>query len=446
MPTNNKVVWSEGMFLQPQHLQQQERYLESLVMQRPNYFGFHSYGFTRLEYNNHLLNLGKLAITRCRGIFPDGTAFNIPFDDAAPVPIDIPVGLTDSIAYLAIPAFRDGSNEISFVSDNKPFSRYFIEEHEVEDNHTNSTSITTLQIARLSMKLMLDHEDRGGYSCLPLLKIKESLADRIIKLDEKFLPPCLDIAAAPTLANLVPEILGLIHHRAETLIHSINEPGYGGASEIADFMLLQLLNRFEPLFEFFNSKKSLHPELLYIYLAQLMGELSTFTNKTRRATRTLPYDHDNLKNCFELVIRELRLSLSTVLQHSAVSLNLEQREHGIWVSPIIEREQLNDSTFILAVSANMSPETLNNQFIDQTKVASVETINSLISRALPGIDLQALPTVPRQIPFHSGYIYYMLNKKHPYWSELIHSGGIAIHIGNNFPELSLQLWAIKENN
>ena len=31
MTQNNKVVWSEGLFLRPQHLQQQERYLERYV-------------------------------------------------------------------------------------------------------------------------------------------------------------------------------------------------------------------------------------------------------------------------------------------------------------------------------------------------------------------------------------------------------------------------------
>ena len=34
MSGEHKVVWSEGMFLRPQHFQQQERYLEALVRRR----------------------------------------------------------------------------------------------------------------------------------------------------------------------------------------------------------------------------------------------------------------------------------------------------------------------------------------------------------------------------------------------------------------------------
>lgn len=446
MPINSKVVWSEGLFLQPQHFQQQERYFESLITQRPNYFGFTGYGITELEIDDHLLSLGKLSIICCRGIFPDGTSFNIPAEDQAPTPIDIPTNLTNAIIYLALPIRKHGRVEVTKQYDDQSASRYFMEDFVATDNTTGTNVSTTIQVGRLSIRLMTDIDKRGGYTCLPILKIKEFLADKIVKLDDQFIPPCLDIKAVKYLHNFITELLRLIHHRADSLVQHMADTGYGGTSEIVDFMLLQLLNRFEPLFEFFTSKKSLHPELFYIYLIQLMGELSTFTNKTRRVTRTSPYDHDDLQTCFNLVIKELRQGLSTVLQHSAISLTLEPRKYGIWVSPITDRELLSDAMFVLAVNANLAPEELHTQFNAQTKIASVETINSLISRALPGIDLQPLVVVPRQIPFNSGFIYYSLNKHHPYWADLNNSGGIAIHIGNEFPGLALQLWAIREDN
>jgi type VI secretion system protein ImpJ len=31
MSDKNRVVWSEGLFLRPQHFQQQERYLEAFI-------------------------------------------------------------------------------------------------------------------------------------------------------------------------------------------------------------------------------------------------------------------------------------------------------------------------------------------------------------------------------------------------------------------------------
>ena len=49
MTDNNKVVWSEGLFLRPQHLQQQERYLERFVELRAGSLRPYTWGFSELE-------------------------------------------------------------------------------------------------------------------------------------------------------------------------------------------------------------------------------------------------------------------------------------------------------------------------------------------------------------------------------------------------------------
>ncbi|MBT8438593.1 MAG: type VI secretion system baseplate subunit TssK, partial [Gammaproteobacteria bacterium] len=49
MSWNNKVIWSEGMFLRPQHFQQQTRYLENYVEGRAALLTNHPWGFNRLQ-------------------------------------------------------------------------------------------------------------------------------------------------------------------------------------------------------------------------------------------------------------------------------------------------------------------------------------------------------------------------------------------------------------
>src|SRR5215467_7349388 len=75
MSENNRVVWSEGLFLRPQHFQQQERYLEAYVEGRAAALRQHSWGLTELEIERDLLAIGKLGLRRARGVFPDGTPF-----------------------------------------------------------------------------------------------------------------------------------------------------------------------------------------------------------------------------------------------------------------------------------------------------------------------------------------------------------------------------------
>jgi len=48
MSWNSKVIWSEGMFLQPQHLQQHDRYLQRQLETRAAGLHPYSWGFTAL--------------------------------------------------------------------------------------------------------------------------------------------------------------------------------------------------------------------------------------------------------------------------------------------------------------------------------------------------------------------------------------------------------------
>jgi len=54
-----------------------------------------------------------------------------------------------------------------------------------------------------------------------------------------------------------------------------------------------------------------------------------------------------------------------------------------------------------------------------------------------------LPVAPRQIPFHAGCHYFELERGGDLWKQLERSGGMALHIGGEFPGLELELWAIR---
>src|SRR6266446_4475400 len=55
MSVYSKIVWSEGLFLRPQHLQQQDRYFERYVETRCQALRSSSWGLTELEFERDLL-------------------------------------------------------------------------------------------------------------------------------------------------------------------------------------------------------------------------------------------------------------------------------------------------------------------------------------------------------------------------------------------------------
>src|SRR4051812_11346366 len=90
MTWHNKVVWTEGMFLQPQHFQQHDRFTEYQLRQRLASTSGHAWGFTAVSVDEAALALGKLSVNSAQGVLPDGVAFSIPGNDAAPAALDIP--------------------------------------------------------------------------------------------------------------------------------------------------------------------------------------------------------------------------------------------------------------------------------------------------------------------------------------------------------------------
>ena len=62
MGWENRIIWGEGLFLQPQHLQQQERYFDRLVRSSTAPLRPFAWGLTQLELDKDLLTLGKFAL------------------------------------------------------------------------------------------------------------------------------------------------------------------------------------------------------------------------------------------------------------------------------------------------------------------------------------------------------------------------------------------------
>ena len=140
---------------------------------------------------------------------------------------------------------------------------------------------------------------------------------------------------------------------------------------------------------------------------------------------------------------ELRRSLSMVLEQNAVPLPLEERKYGIRVSQIADRTLLEASSFVLAVRTRMPTEELRRRFPAQVKIGPVEQIRQLVNVQLPGIPVRPLAVAPRQLPYHTGFVYFELDRASEFWAGLRTSGGFAIHVSGEFPGLEMEFWAVR---
>jgi len=441
MTNNNRVVWKEGTFLRPQHFQQHDRYVESLVEARAGRLRPYAWGLWELGYDHNFLAQGKLRVTVCRGIFEDGTPFSIPTDDDEPQILDIAPGTKETLVYLTLPARRDGTAVFTTSDDPQLPVRYLTSEVEVADNNAEARGSARVLTARRRLHLRLAGEDLGAFTALPLLRIAEVRSDKTVVLNEAFIPPCLDCAGVPRLHGFIKEIHGLLQHRAEALAGRL--VGGGGTGEIADLLLLQAVNQVEPLFGHLAELPGLHPEDFFRVALQTSGVLATMASKVRRPVGVPVYQHHDLQTCFDALMAALRGYLAMVIERNVIAIPLKEVGHGVRVGVPPDRDLLDTAVFILAAKADMNGDTLRQTFPATVKIGPVERIAQLVNLALKGVPIRALAVAPRQLPYHQGFAYFELDKSSEIWGTLKKSGGIGFFAGSGFPALELELWAIR---
>ncbi|WP_250475489.1 type VI secretion system baseplate subunit TssK [Caballeronia sp. GAFFF1] len=449
MSANNKVIWSEGMLLQPQHLQQHDRYVRAQLDARCAALRPYAYGFSELAVDGEQLKLGRIVLTSCAGVLPDGTPFRLPADDDLPLPLAVPEDARDLTVVLALPVARQGVPEATFGGETaagpgrEGFARHRIAETEVLDSNEGATGAALVQVGKLQLRLAFEQDVAHAHSALGVARIVERRADNSIVLDAAYIPPCLDYRVSRRLCAFVDELVGLMHQRADALAARLAQPAATGAAEIADFLLLQVLNRAEPLFAALASTTGLHPHDLHHHALQLAGELATFTAPGKRPAPFPVYRHEWLDAVFTPLADALRAALSAVMDPHAVPIELEERKYGLRVAIVPDRDLFRSANFVLAVKADLAPAALLNGFAQQAKLGPVERIRDLVNLQLPGIGLRALPVAPRQLPFHAGFTYFELDRGSDLWKQFAGSAGVALHVAGDFPGLELEFWAIR---
>ncbi len=444
MGWRNRVVWTEGMFLEPHHFQQELRFIERLVDARMAGANAHAWGFVQFEIDEGLLALGKLGLARAVGVLPEGTPFAMPQCDPLPPALDLAIDMKAETICLALPLQREGSDEFSQGND-KPearMSRYVALQEDVRDAGNASDEPTTIQTGRLQARLIRAKDALDAYATLAVALVVERRADGMVVLDRHHIPAQMRLDASKQLSSSAVLLQGLLRQRAEALAARMGQLGHG-VSELASFLMLQTINRNEPIFAQHAASPVAHPRELHRDCLRLAGDLATLLTDRRQPPNFPTYRHDDLRGTFTPVFDEVRAMLSATIDSNALQIDLVDRKHGVRTAVITDLALVRSASFVLAVNARVPAEQLRQHFPAQTKIGPVDRIKDLVNLQLPGITLRPLPVAPRQLPFHAGYYYFELDRNSELWGQLEHNGSVAMHIAGEFPGLELEFWAIR---
>ena len=443
------VIWTKGTLLNPQHLQVQDRFLESNFEFQIDVLAFRPWGFSRLRIDQEALSNGVVAIGEAAGIFPDGLLFDVPASDAGPASRALSDAFDpdqESIeVFLAVPNYRELGINVS-ASGRDADARFRAEYAMVRDENTG-LSEKPVQVARKNLRILFEGEVQEGNSVLRVARVKRTPAG-LYQLDPRHVPPLLDMAASDYLTAIARRLVEILSARSSTLAGTRRQKNQTladfTASDIASFWLLYTINSHFPVFRHLFETSGGHPEALFSAMLALAGCLTTFSLTIH--PRDLPqYDHNDLGGCFANLDEKLRLLLETVVPTNFVALPLKLTQPSIYAAALAEDKYLVNTRLYLAITAEMNQAELIAKTPYLIKVCSASHIEHLVRQALPGVPLTHVAAPPSTIPVKLAYQYFSLSQSGAAWDAVGRARNLAAYIPAEFPNVQAELIILLPN-
>ena len=446
IPTS-KVLWGEGLFLRPQHFQQQDAYHEWRLAQAVRGLHPYAWGVRSIKVDTDALQAGRLRLLELQMVLPDGEFYNAPGEDELPAPLALDAAFSQAnevVLYAAVAPLRsNGSNFSPTREEADTSTRYYQVQKDFADQFTDATS-AQLSVLGKSIKLMAEHEPRSHLVTMPVLRVRRNAAGGF-ELDPRYVPPSLTIQASPVMFLHLRRLLDVLQAKVDALYGFHREPSKNiiefRSGDVASFWLLHTASGAYASLSHLMRHPGLHPERLFQRLLELAGALMTFS-KGFTLTDLPAYDHANPGPSFfrlDHIIREL---LETVISTRYFAIALSEVRPSFHQGRL-DAQQISASTNLyLGVSASMTPAELVEAVPMRFKLGAPEDVEKLVLSAMAGVQLTHAPQVPAAIPVRPGSYYFAVEPRGSLYERMMQAQAVSLYVPSGLPDLKLELIAI----
>ena len=448
----SKIVWSEGMYLAPQHFQAQNRFFEDSLHFATSSLWSETYGFAACEVDPDALQNGILSLNHARGIFQDGLAFDMPECDPLPQSRSF-AGLFSPTAdhltlALAVPRWLpEGKNcELELVPNDS--SRYACQVETLHDENTGRDE-KPVPLGRKNLRLIVESEANANLLTLPVARVIRDGAGRFVN-DPTFIPPCLQTSASPRLMSLLSRLVEILEDKSTAVSQEQGQQAKGRfqtgmtGRQVSQFWFLHAINSsLTPLRHFLLSKHG-HPEELFREMSRLAGALCTFGLDAH--PRSLPnYDHIHPDRCFDLLDEHIRRHLEIVVPAQAIVIPLKQTGRYFFEGEAQDQRAFGRGRWVLGIRSPIGEADLITKAPQLLKICSAKFVPDLVKRAMPGLGLTHVQVPPSAIAAKVDSQYFFVTKSGPCWEHIMKTKLIGVYVPGELPSAELELVVILEN-
>lgn len=436
-----KVVWYEGMKLDPHHFQQSDRFNQYSINSRLRLLNPSFWGIKEMQIDLAALAGGSFGFVECRGIMPDGFSFDMPGNDPLPKSrnfedkFDATSEKLD--VFLALPAENSSGNNCQ-LEETANNSRFMLQNFEMPDYNTG-TNIRSVGIAKPNFQFKFGDESLEDYSALKIGEIARSSEGKYT-MDKSYIPSSLSVSNSEVLQDSVRKLLSALVSKSKELRQqtTIQKPELS-LTQVEILLMLQTINSFIPLLNYYYQSQNTHPENLYILLLNLAGQLSTYSNMGIKTAEFPPYDHKHLNEVFTQIIAEINamLNVQKTVERRDVIIPLRKQADTLFVGQLSPGQM--SSQFFLAVSGDLPEKKIISEFPKNIKISAYEEIFAVHQAGIQGVTVEYVARPPAGISTDEKAHYFKINKEGRFWEKVVAKNNIAFFIAAEFKSLHMEL-------
>ncbi len=451
MRFNQQVHWSEGLFIQPQHLQMmQQNFLAMSRKDRKLCMPF-DYGFYDLELDPEALISRRIVIKKFSAVMPDGTELSMP-GNCTVEPLELSM---DNSSETEVEVYLTVSNlsavEPNINTEGGGSGRYDLREISVVDENTAENEIPVIT-RDIHAFLLTDVKNAANCTYMPLCKLRWiSINSGLPSLQQvkEYMPPFISVTADCPLLSNVSELIFQLKSSKNTILAQFDaeifDPNNVSGNKILSILKLRLLTFYERLFRSELVPGRILPYTLYLELVSLLSELESITPSSNYGS-VMAYDHDNLWPVIESLLKRIRAILLRGGVSSALSFEFYERDAHLCLDISDERVFTSKDIFLaIQFTGNLKDRVSDVELGDNFRLIDK---GSLADR-IRGVKLVEVSYPPQYLPNISHTLWFKLvpEKSERIWKYINEEKSMVIDCAKDlFPDLMATLYVSVESH
>jgi len=417
------IYWHHGLLLQPQHFQYQDQLMQHALDRVWKTLAGDHWGMVSLSLDENLLADNIVQLKQAGIVFPDGVWAQVNENaqvEALNLSADHFGSESELIAYVALPrqAINQSALGQRYVDD--------AEQVDIADVFTGGDPVE-LPVLNYQLRIALKHNQHSpapasdaqflqpneqGVAIARLLWRNEH-----IELDENFIPPSLTVQGVPALKNLCASLLKEMLDRCRQLEE------YKGGMEQSEFssrvfryrLALQTLSRYTAQLDHLAGSAKATPDDVYLCLKQLLAEISVFSERIDVLGQhgpdsvTLTYQHAKADRSFKLMREKLLSTLNELSVRPEQLVRLENNSSGHMQATLPKEFARNLHQVYLIVRTGAPVGHWLDDFTQFSKLAPAGLLQTILDKAIPGIELVTEAGRPEGLPQRPNSWYFSFN-------------------------------------